>query len=115
MGSQWKKGYMKKIYVRYCKAKSREDKSTILDEFCKTYDCHRKHALRLLNAPPPDEKPPIRRKKPFYTNRVICIVEAVWKASGYPWSKRLKAILALWMTWIQKRFQLTPKELSQSS
>lgn len=114
MGSQWKRGYMKKIYVRYSKAKSRKDKGIILNEFCKTYDCHRKHALRLLNAPPPDEKPPeSKKRKPTYTNRVISIIEAVWQASGYPWSKRLKAILILWMPWIQERFKPNSTEHSQ--
>ena len=114
MGSQWKWGYMKVMYVRYTKAKGRKEKSRILDEFCRTYECHRKHALRLLNAPPPGETRPVRKtRKPFYTNRVISIIETVWEASGCLWSKRLKTTLSLWMPWIQQRFHLTPKEHAQ--
>lgn len=114
MGSQWKWGYMKTMYVRYSKVKDRKEKSSILDEFCRTYDCHRKHALRLLNGPPPGKtKPAKKNRKPFYTNRVIDIVETVWKASGYLWSHRLKIAIVLWMPWIEQRFKLTTQEHAQ--
>ena len=105
---------MKTMYVRYGEVKNRKEKSRILDEFCRTYDCHRKHALRLLNGPPPGEtKPAKKKRKPFYTDRIISIVEAVWKASGYLWSKRLTSAIVLWMPWIKKRFSLTQKEHDQ--
>lgn len=114
MGYQWKWGYMKNMYARYSKAKSRKEKSKILDEFCITYDCHRKHALRLLNAPAPDETKPARKiRKPFYSNRIISIIDAVWQTSGYLWSRRLKTTIVLWMPWIEKRFHLTPQEHHQ--
>jgi hypothetical protein len=114
MGSPWKWGYMKVMYVRYRKAKSREEKSRILDEFCRTYDCHRKHALRLLNGPPPGETKPIpKKRKPIYTERVISIVESVWEASGYLWSKRLKTTIVLWMPWILKHFHINSIEQAQ--
>jgi hypothetical protein len=59
MSPQARWEYMKTVHARYRKAKTRLDKGRILDEFCRTYDCHRKHALRLLNAPTPaDERPP---------------------------------------------------------
>lgn len=113
MGNDWKWGYMKVIYVRYSKAKDRKEKTQILDEFCKTYKCHRKHALRLLNAPPPGQSRPGRKRSLIYTKRIISIIEYIWKASGYPWSKRLKAIIKLWMPSIQQRFSLTDKERQQ--
>lgn len=114
MGPHWKWGYMKVMYVRYSKAKGRKEKSCILDEFCRTYDCHRKHALRLLNASPPSETKPAKKKRsPFYTNRVISIINEVWQASGYLWSKRLKTTLVLWMPWICERFHLNPQERDQ--
>jgi len=63
--------YMKTVYDRYHLAKTdRAEKGRILDEFCKTYRCHRKHALRLLNGPrPADSRPPTidRRLKPKKT------------------------------------------------
>lgn len=114
MGPQWKWGYMKTMYVRYYQAKSRKEKSHILDEFCRTYDCHRKHALRLLNGPQPAATRPVKKKRqPLYTNRVISIIESVWEASGYLWSKRLKSTLLLWMPWIEERFHPSPQERDQ--
>jgi hypothetical protein len=111
MGSQWKWGYMKTMYVRYSKVKDRKEKTAIVDEFCRTYDCHRKHALRLLNGPPPGEtKPAKKKRKPVYNDRVISIIEKVWEASGFLWSKRLKSAIVLWMPWIKERFNLTPQE-----
>lgn len=102
------------IYVRYHKAKSRKEKSQIVSEFCLSYDCHRKHALRLLNSPPPDKECPRRKKrKPLYSSRIISILEAVWQSSGYPWSVRLKATLKVWMPWIRERFSITPEEQKQ--
>lgn len=111
MGSAWKWGYMKAMHVRYHQAKGRKVKGSILDEFCHTYDCHRKHALRLLNASQlPPTKPPRTKRRPIYSNRVISIVESVWNASGRLWSQRLKSAIVLWMPWIQQRFNLTKQE-----
>lgn len=49
---------MKTVYERYHRAVDRAAKGLILDEFCETYRCHRKHALRLLKSP--DSRPPRR-------------------------------------------------------
>lgn len=114
MNPQAKREYYAMIHVRYHKAKSRKEKSQMLSEFCLSYGCHRKHALRLLNGVPPSKERPIRKKrKPFYSSRVISMIEAVWESAGYPWSVRLKAILRLWLPWIQKRFSLSPYEEKQ--
>jgi hypothetical protein len=100
---------MKAIYSRYHQAK-RKEKTHILDEFCKVYGCHRKHAIRLLKGPPPSKQRPRRHlRKPLYGSRLISILQAVWKASGYLWSKRLKAALPLWLPWIRHRFQTSPQ------
>jgi len=114
MSPQAKWEYYAMIYVRYHKAKSRKEKSQIVSEFCLSYDCHRKHALRLLNGVPPAQKRPCRKKrKPIYSSRLISILESIWESSGHLWSVRLKAALRLWMPWIQKRFALTPEEEKQ--
>ena len=100
---------MKAIYSRYHQAK-RKEKTRILDEFCKVYGCHRKHAIRLLKGPPPCKPLPRRHlRKPLYGSRLISILQAVWEASGYLWSKRLKAALPLWLPWIRRRFQMSPQ------
>jgi transposase InsO family protein len=38
---------------------------------------------------------------------VIQILAAIWRAAGYPWSVRLKALLPLWLPWARPRFRLT--------
>ena len=70
---------------------------------------HRKSALRLLNGPLPARRPPTpRRRPPTYGLRVIQVLAAIWRAAGYPWSVRLKALLPLWLPWARPRFRLTP-------
>ena len=55
MSQSSKREYLKRIYPRYQQAEGQE-KRRILDEFCANCGYHRKHAIRLLNGPPPGEK-----------------------------------------------------------
>ena len=81
----------------------------MLDEFCRVTGYHRKSALRLLNGPVPARQPPApRRRPPTYGLRVIQVLAAIWRAAGYPWSVRLKALLPLWLPWARPRFRLSP-------
>ena len=109
MSGQWVKEHMKAIYLRYKKA-CRKAKKDILDEFCKTHHFHRKHAIRVLNGPPPTEGPKPRRRTPLYDSRLISILQAIWEAAGYLWSVRLKAALPLWLPWARPRFQITKEQ-----
>ena len=72
--------YMNTVYEQCYQAEGRAAKGLILNEFCKTYRCHRKHALRLLNSPPSeDERPPRRPRGSAYDKgRVLAILEALW-------------------------------------
>jgi hypothetical protein len=100
--------YLKAIHPRYQGA-DRAEKQRILDEFCKVTRYHRKSALRLLNGPPPTRTPPTpRRRRPTYGTRVIQVLAAIWRAAGYPWSLRLKALLPLWLPWARRRFRIPP-------
>ena len=47
MSPRSKKEYREAVYLRYKNA-PRHEKTAILDEFCATYGCHRKHAIRVL-------------------------------------------------------------------
>jgi transposase InsO family protein len=108
MSRQGRWEYLKAIYPRYQQA-SRLEKQRILDEFCRVTRYHRKSALRLLNGPVPDRRPPApRRRPPTYGTRVIQILAAIWRAAGYPWSLRLNALLPLWLPWARQRFRLSP-------
>ena len=50
-----KREYMKKTWERYVKA-DRKAKTRILDEFCATYECDRKYAIRLMRRGPQKEE-----------------------------------------------------------
>jgi len=88
----------------------------MLDEFCQVCEYNRKYAIRLLNGLPPDEKRKHKckqrkqRKRKFtYDHQVISILEAIWEASGYLWSHRLKAVLHLWLPWLKRHFRISPE------
>jgi transposase InsO family protein len=109
MGRQSVWEYLRAVYVRYRRA-DRRTKQKMLDEFCANTGYHRKHALRLLNGPPPGRArarsaPPARR--PTYGQTLVSVLKAIWKAAGYPWSVRLKALIPLWMPWVRKHFRLS--------
>ncbi len=100
--------YLTAIYPRYQHA-TRLEKQRILDEFCRVTGYHRKSALRLLNGPAPERRPRApRRRRPRYGPRVIQVLATIWRAAGYPWSVRLKALLPRWLPWARPRFRLTP-------
>lgn len=49
MSPRSKKEYIEAVFLRYKKA-TRPQKKVILDEFCRTLGCHRKHAIRVLRG-----------------------------------------------------------------
>ena len=105
----FKMEYLKSIYDRYHKA-TREDKSTILDEFCRTARCHRKHAIRLLAGPKPSRKT-IRVPKPRgrllrYGTHTLQVLETIWKATGFLCAPRLKAALPDWIPAARERLAI---------
>ena len=103
---------MKTVYERYHVAEGRAAKGLILDEFCKSYRCHRKHALRLLNSPPPEDKRPSRRPRgsEYDKGRVPAILEGVWEASGYLCGSRLASALHTWLPAIRNQYRTTQPE-----
>src|SRR5262245_27838062 len=97
--------YLQAIYDRYHQA-PKDQKSRILDEFCKVCRYHRKHALRLLQRPKPSAaQPRIRRHRPNrYSALALQIVRDIWKAAGYLCGQRLKEALPLWLPAARQRF-----------
>jgi hypothetical protein len=84
----------------------------LLDEFCAQTGYHRKYAIALLgkpvDAPPPGITP--RRRGPTYSPASIRVLAQIWRAAGYPWSARLKAMLPKWLPWARGRLRgLTPQ------
>jgi hypothetical protein len=100
--------YLRKIHPRYRRG-SHEEKSRILDEFCKVAGYNRKYAIGLLSGPPPEPRleEDGRSRRPTYLARTIIVLMAIWEAAGYPWSVRLVALLPLWLPWARKRFSIS--------
>src|SRR2546427_7044245 len=106
--------YLQTIHERYQRA-SKEEKHRMLNEFCKVTRYHRKYALRLLNGPRPAARPRARRRRPTYPEEVTRALAFVWKAAGYPWSVRLKALLPLWLPRAQEHLRLPSEVVRQGS
>ena len=107
MSPESKKEYLETIYLRYKKASSRKVKSLILNEFCLNCNYHRKHAVRLLNNYKRFTKPkPKKRGKSSRYNKpsIIIPLKRIWLTANLPCSKRLKAIIPLWLPSYIKEF-----------
>jgi Integrase core domain len=90
------------------------EKGRLLDEVSRVTGYHRKYAVRRLNGPPPESRPPRRRLRgPSYGKAVDHALRLVWEAANYPWSVRLKALLPLWLPWLKKRLSISPRLESQ--
>lgn len=99
MSPRSKREYLTAIVKRY-RASSRTLKTIILNEFCSACGYHRKHALRLLRTFRPfTQKPQAKRgRKPSYDPETIMVpLKRIWKTANLPCSKRLKAIIPLWL------------------
>jgi len=100
MSPRSKKEYLEAIYPNYKQAKTREQKTNILDEFCKICRYHRKHAIRLLATFKRFIKPKLRKpgKPSIYRHPAILqALERIWLDAGMPCSKRLVAVIPLWL------------------
>ncbi len=107
MGPTSMREYIHAIYQRYATA-TRTVKHQILNEVCATTGYHRKSAIRALQAPPPRTPRRRRRQTQAYGSQTMAVLAAIWEAAGYPWSRRLKALLPLWLPWAKRRFTIPP-------
>jgi hypothetical protein len=107
--------YLEEIYLRYKRA-DRNEKSLILNEFCENCSYHRKHAIRALNNFKRFTKPkPKKRGRKTVYNKVSIKepLERIWLTANLPCSKRLKAIIPLWLPGYAQEFGgLMPKVIN---
>ena len=106
MGTKSKSEYLQTIRPRYRSA-SKQGKMKILDEFCMTCGYNRKYAIRILNSSMPVNSSvnlSRRGRNKIYEHKLISMVLTdVWTATNLPCSKRLKAILPLWLPFYDKK------------
>ena len=116
MSSRSKREYLEAIYPRY-KAGSRGQKKIILDEFCAACGYHRKHAIRLLKQFRRFIKPKHKKKgrSPLYnTEAVLTPMKRIWLTANLPCSKRLKAVLSLWLPGYTQQYGGLPEEVTKA-
>lgn len=99
MGKNEKRAYLKEIKSRYSKA-NKEYKARILDEFCQVCHYNRKYAIRLLSKKI-QQTPKKAGRKPVYSDpKLIEAIETIWLSADQPCSRRLKALLPLWVPFL---------------
>lgn len=112
MSPRSKKECLETIFLRYKQA-TRKQKTLILDEFCATLGYHRKHAIRLLRKFKRFHKPKTQKpgRTPIYAHpSILKPLKKIWLTANLPCSKRLKALLSLWLPgYIQSFGNLSPK------
>jgi len=116
MSPRSKREYTEAIHKRY-KHASRSEKKVILDEFCSTTGYHRKYAIVLLKGFKRFRKPARKRRGPkpkYKKDEIIKPLKTIWLAANLPCSKRLKAILPLWLPGYTQRFGILPLDSVQA-
>lgn len=89
---------------RYKKADKKE-KSRVLDELCILFNCHRKHAIRLLNQPAKKITYSLKRRgapKQYDDPQLIEILMLIREKLNLPCSRRLKAALPSWLPFYEQ-------------
>jgi hypothetical protein len=99
---------LERLRQRY-QGRGPKGKAQLLDYVSEEFGYHRKHAIRLLNAPPrPKHSPP--GPEPKY-EPLLEIVEQIWAAGEQPCGKRLVQMLPLWLPHYQRRYgRLLPSQ-----
>lgn len=96
--------YLKKIKRRY-KDASKNEKKLILDEFCHICSYNRKYAIRLLNNVLLTNKSynlsKRGRKRKYSHPLILDVIREIWIKTNLPCSKRLVAILPLWLPYYE--------------
>ncbi len=103
MSRPFTRQYLEKVRARYHKA-CRDEKTWILDEFCKVCGLHRKYAIRLLNrqADRPHKRP---GRAVVYGPEILKPLTRIWLASDQLCSKRLKAALPAWLSHYDRHWE----------
>src|SRR5512139_35269 len=112
MSPRSKKEYLETIFLRYKKASPKE-KTLILNEFCATCEFHRKHAIRVLRRFKrfTQPQPKKRGRAPLYKpDLLLKPLSQIWRTANLPCSKRLKALLPLWLPGYLESFGPLPPQ-----
>ena len=104
MGPQARREYVARMRERYESA-DRTEKGRLLDEAVTVTGRHRKALIRAWHRPLRPRRSGGGRPT-AYGPAVVRALVAIWTAAGYPWARRLKALLPQWLPWARRRFRL---------
>ena len=108
MGPQARHEYLAQMRGRYLGA-SRREKGRLLTEAVTVTGYHRKALIRAWRRPKARRARGPRRGRPTrYDAAVVRTLRAIWEAAGYPWSRRLQALLPMWLPWARRRLAVSP-------
>jgi len=116
MSPRSKREYVEAVHRRY-KNVSRSERTTILNELCATCGYNRKYAIRLLRGFKRFTKPkPRKRGKPavYQKDDILVPLRRIWLEANLPCSKRLKAILPLWLPGYGQYFGQLSEEVTNA-
>ena len=85
--------YLKTLPEQYWKAKSRKEKSMILDEYCKNTGQNRKYVIRKINSPYLSSPKKKKTRKTTYDGQVKAALVIVWDIFDHPCGQRLAPLL----------------------
>lgn len=106
MSKRAKREYLLEIRKRYFSS-TKTEKQSILNEFCSNCGYNRKYAIRLINkrSQPKDKssrKKPRGRPKKYNPPLIFNFLKKLWVCSNLACSKRLKAMIPLWLPFYDK-------------
>jgi len=84
--------YLKELQQRYFMSRSRKEKSSILDEYCRNTHQNRKYVISKINSRIPS-MPKSRRRENIYDGYVKAALAEVWEIFDYPCGQRLAPLL----------------------
>lgn len=105
MGPEARKEYVERMRERYGRM-GRPGRTRLLDEVSEVLGCHRKSAIRRLNAKP---RASARRPGPKaeYGEEERRVLKDIWLAAEQPCGRRLKAAVRLWLPAYARRWPLS--------
>jgi len=98
MGPKARREYIRRVAQRYKRASCIKAKTKMIIEVQENTGYHRKHIIRLLNDPPPKNKPKQKRKRSaIYGSQVIKALMVVWNAADYACAQLVHPRMAEWL------------------
>jgi len=106
MDMQARNQYLRVLRERYLKAKTKKEKTQILNEYCGNTGQARKYVIRKIQ-PGVDLRPKQRKKREEnYNGQVKSALARVWEIFDYPCGQRLKPILEVEITRLRELGEL---------